>query len=397
MRARCVYLVIYADKLIQLNSTSPNSLLNVALSSRSLYRLSRNLIYRVIHFTFNRSRRDINGRLIKQLLADDDLSAKVREIRILWAPDAKLQPTEGSKQDLELLGRALPRLRGLKTFIWDAQYPILSWLLMTLRQDHPQCLLYIRHPSSQESARTLPRLCGSSLFALDVKLATGQFQAFKELQKVLYSTWNLRDLTINSPQCPLYKGQGKSEPLRLRSLELYGCAFDITQIPLVWPVLERLSLDRGSSLRTAIPDISGLKLLKLRIDGVRARLLLDGILRGCKRLEVLDLSGRVGGIAEIDICELVGTTLIKLRLHEEDVLNRVNEHAALYSTIMGGIAQHCHNLRSLGLDLECNGIEWVSCKSACRRMFRHQVEDIHSRIRCSTISRMSTGSLYIWN
>lgn len=396
-RARCLYLIIYANKPIQLSSTSPNSLLNVALSSRSLYRLSRNLIYRVIHFTFNRSRRDINGRLIKQLLADDDLSAKVRGIRILWAPNANLQPKEGSKQDLELLGQALPRLHGLKTFIWDAQYPILSWLLEALRKYHPQCLLYIRHPSSQESAWTLPRLCGSCLSALDVQLATGQFQAYMELQKVLYSTLTLRDLTITSPQSPFYNRQGKSEPLRLRSLELYGCAFDTAQLPVVWPILERLSLDRISSLPGLIPDISGLKSLKLRIDRSSDSLLLGTILRRCKRLEVLDLSGCNSSIAEVDLCELVGTSLIKLRLHEEDVMNRAEKHAAMYTTVMGRIAKHYHNLRSLGLDLVCNGKDWVSCKSSCHRMLRHQVNYVYSRIQCSTISRMSFGSLYIWN
>ena len=341
--------------------------------------MSKSLIYRVVHFTFNSSRRDINGRLIKRLLADDDLSAQVREIRILWAPNAKLQPGEGSKQDLELLGQALARLNRLKTFIWDAQYPILSWLLKKLQKEHPQCLLYIRHPSSQESARTLPRLSGSCLFALDVTLATGQFQAFKELQKVLYSTLSLRDLTINSPLSPLYKEQWKSEPLRLRSLELYGCAFDTVRLGIVWPKLERLSLDRVSSFPSLTPDISGLKSLKLRIDGFGDSLRLGTILVRCTRLEVLDLSGRITSIARVKLWDLVGTTLIKLRLHEEDVLNRVGRNTAT----IGRIAQRFHNLRSLGLDLECNGKEWVSCKSACyRRILQHQVKVVHSRIRC---------------
>ena len=332
---------------------------------------------------------------MKQLLADDDLSAKVKEIRILWAPNAKLQPKEGSKQDLELLGQALPRLHGLKTFIWDAQYPISSWLLKALQQYHPQCLLYIHHPSSQDSARTLPRLCDSCLFALNVELATGQFRAFQVLQKVLYSISNLRDLTINSPLSPFDKGQENLAPLRLRSLELYGCAFDTNQLPVVWPMLERLSLGRISSLPSLIPEISGLKSLKLRIDGFGDSLLLATILKCCKRLEALDLSGRISSIAKVDFWEHFGTTLIKLRLHEEDVLNRVDENVILCSTIMGCIAEHCHNLRSLGLDLECNGKEWVSYKLACCRTLRYQVKAIHSRIRCSAISRMSFGSLYI--
>ena len=343
-------------------------MLNVALSSKSLYRLSRSLIYRVVHFTFNRSRRCINGRLIKQLLADDVLSAKVREIRILWAPSAKLQPGEGSKEDLEQLGQALPRLQGLKTFVWDAQYPILSWLLEALQKHHPQCLLYIRHPASQDSARTLPRLCGSpGLFALDVTLDRGQLQAFEELQKILYHTPNLRDLTITSafitPFNSVIREVRKAEPLRLRSLELYGHGFDEPRRPVVWPMLERLSLNWRSSLPSAIPDFSGLKSLALRIKNVSDGLLLGTILQSCKRLENLDLSGHISIIAENDLWESVGKTLIKLRLHEEEVLNRVDGTAVLYSTVMGCIAGHCRNLRSLGLDLECNGQQWVSCNS----------------------------------
>lgn len=338
-------------------------MLNVTLSSRSFYRLSRSLIYRVIRFTFNRSKRDVNARLIRQLLADDALSAKVREIHILWAPSARLQPGEGSKQDLELLGKALPKLKGLKTFVWDAQYPILSWFLKELQTRHPQCLLYIRHPASQDSAQTLPRLHGSpGLFALDVTLTTGQFQAFHEVQKVLCSAPNLRDLTIASAfnSVLLSYGQpGPSQPLRLRSLELYGRVFDISRLPVVWPMLERLSLEGFSCVASVIPDFSGLKSLKLRIDPDDS-VLLGTVLQSCKRLEILDLSGHISNIAEKDLWESVGKTLTKLRLHEEEVLNRINESALLSSTVIGCIARHCRNLRSLGLDLECKGQEWVS-------------------------------------
>lgn len=343
-------------------------MLNVALSSRSLYRLSRSLIYRVIRFTFNRSRRDVNARLIRQLLADDDLSVKVREIHILWAPSAKLQPGEGSKQDLELLGKALPKLKGLKTFVWDAQYPILSWLLKELQTRHPQCLLYIRHPASQNSAQILPRLYGSpGLFALDVTLTAGQFQAFNEVQKVLYSAPNLRDLTIASAFNSLLVSYGQpdaSQPLRLRSLELYGRVFDIFRLPVVWPMLERLSLERFSYVPSVIPDFSGLKSLKLRIENLGDSVLLGTVLQSCKRLEILDLSGRISNVAEKDHWESVGKTLTKLRLHEEEVLNRISESALLSTTVMGCIAGHCRNLRSLGLDLECNGQEWVSANRA---------------------------------
>lgn len=339
-------------------------MLNVALSSRSLYRLSRGLIYRVIRFTFNRSRRDVNARLIRQLLADDELSAKVREIHILWAPSARLQPGEGSKQDLELLGKALSKLTELRTFVWDAQYPIFSWLLKEFQTRHPQCLLYIRHPASQDSAQTLPRLYGSpGLFALDVTVTTGQYQAFSEVQKVLYSAPNLRDLTITSAFNSLlvsYGQPGPSQPLRLRSLELYGPVFEIFRLPVVWTMLERLSLGRLSYIASVIPDFSGLKSLKLRIENPGDSVLLGTVLQSCKRLESLDLSGPISNIAEKELWGSVGKTLTKLRLHEEEVLDRVSGSNLSSSTVMGCIAGHCRKLRSLGLDLDCNGQEWVS-------------------------------------
>ena len=352
-----------------MSSTSPKSLLNVALSSRSLYRLSRSLIYRVIHFRFHFSRSKKNRQLISKLLADDHLSNQVREISILWAPSAKLQPGEGSKADLELLGQVLPKLHRLKLFVWDCQYEMHSWLSKALQEQRPHCQLYIRLPRTPVS-RTMPRLCDSPcLFALDVTLGGHQFHLIKELRKVLFSTPNLRHLTIDSDSEHLerlgYRRQENVEPLRLRSLELYGLIPDGIGYTIVWPMLERLSLDNVSSLPSGMWDFSGLKSLKLRIEGIRESLLLDTVLQSCKRLEALDLSGRISSIAENDIWERVGKTLTKLRLHEENVLDRVGSPAVLYSIVMGCIAGHCRNLRSLGLDLECNGKEWVSFISAC--------------------------------
>ncbi|CAF9935231.1 MAG: hypothetical protein ALECFALPRED_006341 [Alectoria fallacina] len=316
-------------------------------------------------FTFNNSRRDVNGRLIRQLLADDDLGAKVREIRILWAPSTKLQHGEGSKGDLELLGQALPRLTGLKTFIWDAHYPILSWLLEILQTHHPQCSLYTRHPASQGSAQTLPRLCGSPcLFSLDVTLTIGQFQAFKELQKVLTSALNLRDLTItstfNSPYVSPYQEQEEPEPLQLRSLELDGPLFITFKLPVAWPILERLSLGSLFYLPSFSSDIAGLKSLRLRIGDLDEIPILSSILQRCKKLEVLDLTGPLSGIqmAEEDFWENVGRGLTKLRLHEDDNPDRVGKRPYLSTMDMGRMAKCFPNLHSLGLDIHCNGKEW---------------------------------------
>ena len=344
-------------------------MLNVALSSRSLYHLAKSFIYRVIHFTFNRRRRSINGRLIRKLLAGDDFSVKVQEIRVLWAPSAKLQPGEGSKEDLELLGQVLPKLTGLKAFIWDAQYPILFWLLEMLQTHHPQCLLYTRHPASQDSAQTLPRLyTPSCLFSLEVAITNGQFLAFRELQKVLASTPKLRDLSIASafnsfsPQVSIYQEQEEPEPLHLRSLELYGRIFDVFKIPVAWSMLERLSLDSLSYLPHFVPDFAGLKSLRLRNTDHSNLVPLDVALQDCKKLESLDLTGFTGIIctAKDAFWRNLGKTLTKLRLHEDEKLDGLSLRHTLSVKDVGRIAKYCPKLRSLGLDLACSGQEWVS-------------------------------------
>lgn len=341
-------------------------MLNVALSSRSLYRLSKSFIYRVIHFTFNRSRRDVNRRLIKQLLTDEDLSAKVREIRIIWAPSAKLQPGEGSKEDLELLGQALSKLTGLRSFIWDAQYPVLAWLLGTLQTSHPNCLLYTRHPASQNSAQTLWRLRASPcLFSLDVTITTGQFQAFRELQKVLNSAPNLRDLTIASSFDMLkilHNEQRDPIPLELRSLELYGSPLEFWRLPVVWQKLERLSMDSISNFPDLASQFTGLKILRICLEEQQESAHLAEFLQKCTHLESLDLTGFTTYVQSSSqtFWQNVGKTLIKLRLHEDEKRNIVGDRPVLSMTDLARIAKYSRKLRSLGLDLQCNGQEWVS-------------------------------------
>ena len=346
-------------------------MLNVALSSRTLYHLSRRFIYRDIHLTFNRSRRDINGRLIRQLLANHDLSSKVQQLRILWAPSAKLQPGEGSKEEFELLGQLLPKLTGLRAFVWDAQYPILSWLLEALQRHHPKCRLYNHHPASQDSARTLSHLRASPcLFSLDVTLAAGQFEAHHELHRILITASNLTDLTVTSPWSssnvlPILK-QGDSERLRLRSLELYGPRLDeFKLLPVVWSMLERLSLDTLLFDPNIIPQLPELRFLKLRVRGHGNTMYLGSMLQGCQKLETLDLTGCLGDfqIAAEGFWKNVAKSLIKLRLHEEDARNRAAEarnRAVAPSRIIELIAAYCPKLHSLSFDLECNGQEWVS-------------------------------------
>ena len=345
-----------------MSQTSPRSLLNVALSSRSLYHLSKSFIYRVLHFTFNRSRRNVNGRLIKQLLTDDDLSTKVQEIRILWAPSPKLQAGEGSREDLDSLRRALPKLSRLKTFIWDAQYPIVSGLLETLQKHHPQCLLYTRHPASGNSAMTLPRLCASPcLFSFNVTLTTGQIQASKELRNILISAPKLRDLAVRIDQDLLDQLQGPSKLLHLRSLELSGAPDDPVRFPvnIAWSMLKRLSIQTSRFYPAVVPQLPCLESLRLRVLALDIWSV-NHMLQDCKNLEVLDLIGHTqrGHTLEDSIWESVGKTVIALRIPEEYKGLGADEPPFSLDD-MGRVIKHCRKLRSLGINLACNGREWV--------------------------------------
>lgn len=243
---------------------------------QSLYRSSKSLIYRVIPILFTRKRRETNGRLIQQLLTDSDLSAKIREIRILWAPSANLQHGEGSREDLELLGEALPRLTGLETFLWDAQYPILQWLLDALYTHAPHCKLYTRAPARKDPVRSLSKLCDSPcLYSLDVAFSPGDVYAFTRLREVVASSKRLKDLAVvweegNHALTWSRSLQLLLTPLQLRSLELDGpmkgtTKEDSWQWSVDWPTLERLSCTNISFLPILASQLTGLKSLRLRV------------------------------------------------------------------------------------------------------------------------------------
>jgi len=330
------------------------------LASKALYSLSLRFIYRTICFTFNRKRRDINGNLIRRLLTDNALCANVREIEVLWAPNAKLPPGEGSKADLELLGQALPGMSGLNAFIWDAQYAILSWLLDILRSHLPKCKLYTFHPPSQDAALTLPRLRGfPCLFSLDVTLRDGQFAACREVEKLLDSS-QLRDLTMDTSSLFHFPigTQPMVAPLQLRSLELYSCLYHPWRPEISWSMLERLSMDSISWLPEVASQLTNLKSLHLNVEINDDRHFLTSFLRSCKRLEVLDLTGYAKHvqIGEESLWRHLGKTLVKLRFHENQRFmadhqwpNTTNEEIVM-------IASACPNLRSLGLNIEGNGV-----------------------------------------
>ncbi len=324
------------------------------MTSKTLYSLSLRFIYRSISFTFNRNRRNINGVLIKRLLTDSDLCAKVREVEVLWAPNANLQPGEGSKVDLELLGQALPRMVGLNAFIWDAQYSIIPYLLDILRLHLPQCKLYAFHPPSQDSARTLPRLRGfPGLFSLDVALVAGQYAACHEIGELLNST-PLTDLAIDTSDHFFNRTEPMLAPLRLRSLEMYSLQHSWCP-NISWSMLERLSMDNIFWLPRIASQLTNLKSLHLDIGKHYEYDFLISFLRTCGRLEVLDLTGYTQHVEiEESLWRHLGKTLVKLRFREKRIFvdRRQTPNDAMKGLLT--IARECPKLRSLGLEIEDN-------------------------------------------
>lgn len=351
-----------------LHSSSRRSLLNVSKCSKSLRGVSRSLIYRVIPILFTRKRRETNGRLLQLLLADHDLSAKVREIRILWAPSANLQRGEGSKDDLELLGRALPRLTGLKTFVWDAQYPPIQWLIDALYTNAPHCWLYIRAPARRDPVRTLSMLRDSPcLYSLDVTFSPGDMYAFSRLREIVSSSKELKDLEVvwdgeDHAMTWWQSLQSLPTPLQLRSLELDGpmnliACEESWKWSVAWPQLERFSCTNISFLQNLATQLTGLNSLRLRVSQDEDK---DGLWtflsKHCHQLKILDLTGCTAYINRLSthLWEHLGRTLISLRIHEDEMPSAFRERPTLSSSQLEHLAKTCHKLRSLGLDLECS-------------------------------------------
>lgn len=351
-----------------LQVTSRKSLLNVSLCSKDLHHLSKSLLYRVIPILFTRKRREMNGRLIQQLLVNSDLSARVREVRILWAPSANLQHGEGSKEDLELLGKALPQLTGLKTFIWGAQYPILQWLLDALEIQAPHCKLYSRSPARKDPAWAPSKLCESPcLYSLDIAFSPRDLYAFSRLREVVSSSKQLKDLAVvweEGTHAVTWAAslQLLSSPLQLRSLELDGpmemSLHDTAwQWSVVWPMLERFSCTNISFLPNLASHLTGLKSLRLRVSRDEDKDGLWTFLREqCHKLEVLDITGCTAQINRqgTAIWEHLGKTLISLRIHEDEMPGAFRERPILSRSQLEHLATTCHSIRSLGLDVECS-------------------------------------------
>ena len=280
---------------------------------------------------------------------------------------------------MELLGKSLPTLTNLKTFIWDAQYAILPWLLDSLHKYHPQCKLYARFPGRQDTALTLTRLRNScSLFSLDVTFLPGQFQAFAELQKVASACPNLKDLSImltssntstNPTSLPSFRTL--DTPFTLRSLELNGNETYGFEAEEFWPKfiewrrLERLSINDFKMLGPVITELSHLRSLQLNVEQSSIEMpFVFGFLLGCQRLENLDITGALADMKG-EVLSHLGKTLTSLRLHAREESRWAPSIYTPDRPHIREIGASCKKLRSFGLDLYCME-GWVSSPKHAR-------------------------------
>ena len=348
--------------LDHLQAVSPRSLLNVSLSSKTLCRCARGLIYRVIHLTFTEKRREINRRLIDNLLGSNELCLKVQELIIHWAPDAKLPPGAGSKADFERLRELLPRLTGLRTFMWDAQYSIQQWVLDVLCLHSPTCQLYIRAPISNSVNRDIRPLRGvPCLHSLRVCFAgsipPGSYGGLRDLIIQSNHEHKLEDLAIDWESVPTGSSllENLSPQLQLRSLEVDGPTYfgdSVWQWSVEWSMLERLSISHIPFSSDLAPQLTALKILRLRLHGHDDKQVLLNILRDkCPNLTSLDLTACTAEINGMrgKMWDNFGHNLDSLRIHEDE---RIDERPTLSLLELESIAKNCCKLRSLGLDLD---------------------------------------------
>ena len=356
--------------LDQLQVVSPRSLLNVSLSSKTLYRCARGLIYRVIHLTFTEKRRKINRRLIDSLLESSDLYLKVQELIIHWAPDPETPPGKGSKADFEpdfeRLRELLPRLTGLKTFIWNAQYSIEQWLLDALCLCSPYCKLYIRAPVGNSVIRNIQPLRGlPCLYSLQVSftryILPGSYGAPRDLITQYNHERPLKDLAIEWENIPAgsHHLENLPSPLQLRSLQVdvsnQHYRESIWQWSVAWSMLERLSISQIPFSSDLAPQLTALKILRLQLhEGDDKQVLLDILRNKCPNLTSLDLTACTADINRRrgKLWDSFGHNLESLRIHEDE---RIGGRPILSLLELQSIERNCCKLRSLGIDIDESG------------------------------------------
>lgn len=327
----------------------------MALTSKELYSLAQQFLYRSLRFIFNRSRRPCNRLLLQRLIANKAINLTIRTLWIPWAPKGIARHgDDGSLEDLHLLAQLVPQLARLRTFIWEAQYPIPVWLLDALHKQQ-SCRLCIRLPYGSNTAQALANLQGfSRLWSLDVLISNSQRQALAGLGRLLSQATSLRSLAFHhcnddgSSTYPILTYQLEQCP-NLKSLALEDCGFSTEPNHNLSentdrPMIKSLFMSNMSFLRPDLATrLTNIRSLKLRPSNLALSRLhpylerLQAFLSSCQRLEDLDLDGLFAGDCE-PILRSNGRTLLSLRIANTNLTP-------------GLIGLHCPKLRKFGIDI----------------------------------------------
>ena len=254
----------------------------------------------------------------------------------------------------------------LLAFGWNAQYPIIPWLLKALSTHLPQCRLYTRVPAWQQTIPSLPHLCGSPcLYSLDVEFSPTDWHAFSRLRDLAISCHSLENLSViwksRSHAQTWYESlEHLPESLQLRSLEVDGPMElpdngGVWNWSIKWPLLEDFSCTNITFLPSLASQLIGLRVLPLRIGlGELVSALWAFLVEQCLQLAVLDLTGCTAAINKSgeDLWGHLGKTLISLRIHEDERPRGTCCRPVLLRPQLRLIATCCPKIRSLGLDVE---------------------------------------------
>jgi hypothetical protein len=330
---------------------------------------------------------------MQHLSDSDELCAGVRQIEIPYVSETYKNPRSRARKlhdaQYDRLVKLIPKMTQLGIFVYGAVPAIPSLLVDCLSSHSPGCRLYIlssgqtyiRSSGRLDNPDTISQFRGSPcLYSLNVSFWHTDHRTFEELQEVVSSTPNLRELYVKSigpdeintfMAKPLrFRGCGRSA-LNLHRLGLIGFTLANEDGGWVnhadWSVLTHLAFSDFTFIPVLAPRLTGLRSLHVELGvsyrlGSRDNPVLNGFLGECKLLEELDLRGYTATL-DRSVFTNLGRTLKILRIHEDVASGGLHRRTVLSPNDLQIIGETCPHLYILGVDLayegeECDG-NWV--------------------------------------
>ncbi|KAL8687668.1 MAG: hypothetical protein Q9218_006222, partial [Villophora microphyllina] len=318
-----------------------------------------------------------NALLLERLHRNAEAKAAVREIYVNWAPGViPRHDHEGGKVLMERFVELVPRLVGLKVFIWDAQCAILPRLLTALQHPHLQnCTLHTTCPFRTDVVNSLRTLQNNHhLLSLDLTITDTQFTAKTALRKLLPTSPSLRNLAIsvvkdsgpfpgNFALCVPGMSLPPLKILKLQHMKLAEYGDPGWEECMVWEGLEQLECTEVGFL----PTLSGplqQGLLSLTVHHSAAwnseqRFQLCEFIENASRLENLSVTEATELIIRGRDYESRAPYLKSLRFHEYQEFDKFMDidRFVLSCRHIERIAKVCPQLHTFGIDLKV-GSEW---------------------------------------